>query len=255
MSPATTHFAAPRLRRLVHHAIRPGGTGGTGGMGGTTVPEAGGGRPRQTGHDGPERCDLCAETIDQAHRHLLDLHTGAMSCACRACSLLFDRQEAGGALPRTPSGRYSLRLLPRRRLRLDGCDIDEMLWAGLGIPVDLAFFTRSGSSGEVSAGYPSPLGTMRSTVDPHSWRELEASHPALSTMAEDVEALLVNQAGGAREHWLVPLDDCYRLVAVVRAHWKGLGGGPQVWEQVRSFFDELSTDFRTTTEEASWASP
>jgi Family of unknown function (DUF5947) len=60
-------------------------------------------------------------------------------------------------------------------------------------------------------------------------------------MADDVEALLVNRAGGARQHWIVPLDDCYRLVALVRTHWKGLGGGPEVWSHVERFFTELST--------------
>jgi hypothetical protein len=227
-------FAAPRLRRLAHHAAARTGTPG--------------GRRADDGH---ERCELCAETLDPKHRHLLDVRAGELSCACHACALLFDRKEAG---------RAHYRLLPRRRSRLADLTIDDMLWAGLGIPVDLAFFTRAEASGEVSVGYPSPLGTTRSTVDPDTWRELSASHPALSTMADDVEALLVDRTGDTREHWLVPLDDCYRLVAVVRAHWKGLGGGPDVWRHVGTFFSELSvgsdpeSGTRPSTEEASWTS-
>ncbi|WFB06360.1 DUF5947 family protein [Streptomyces sp. LX-29] len=219
-----------------------------------------------TGRDGRERCDLCAEPLPPDHRHLLDLSAAAVRCACRACALLFDRREAGGA---------SYRLLPRERRRLDGCAIDEVLWAGLGIPVDLAFFVRGGATGEVTAGYPSPLGTLRAAVHPDSWRELTRAHPALPGLADDVEALLVHRAGGAREHWLVPLDDCYRLVAVVRAHWKGLGGGPEVWRHVDTFFSELAGELpgepagepstgpatgpdpgpRPTPQEASWVSP
>ncbi|MET8678999.1 DUF5947 family protein [Streptomyces sp. NPDC004647] len=220
----TASFAASGLRRLAHHRPRPG-------------------TAAQRDGAAQERCDLCAETLVPEHRHLLDIRANEVACACRACSLLFDRREAGGA---------HYRLLSGRRQRLDGCDIDDAVWAGLGVPVDMAFFVRSEASGEVSVGYPSPLGVMRSTVDAESWRAVEASDPALSTLTDDVEALLVNRAGEAREHWLVPLDDCYRLVAVVRAHWKGLGGGPDVWQQVEAFFHELSTDFLPRTEEASW---
>jgi hypothetical protein len=63
--------------------------------------------------------------------------------------------------------------------------------------------------------------------------------PALGTLAPDVEALLVNTARGAQHHWLVPIDDCLRLVAVVRQTWKGLSGGNQVWPAVERFFAEL----------------
>jgi hypothetical protein len=58
-------------------------------------------------------------------------------------------------------------------------------------------------------------------------------------MAEDVEALLVNRARGARDAWLVPLSDCYRLVAVVRAHWKGISGGDDVTREIARFFASL----------------
>ncbi len=180
---------------------------------------------------GEERCDLCAEPLGAAHRHLLETTSRAVVCACRACEALFDVRTAG----------RHYRLLPRRRLRLTGCTLDDVLWAGLGIPVDLAFLVRESASGRTAAGYPSPLGVLRSEVDPEVWREVTACHPALEDLAEDVEALLVHRARGAREHWIVPLDDCYRLVALVRAHWKGLGGGPEVWEQVERFFTDLAT--------------
>ncbi|KUJ66545.1 hypothetical protein ACZ90_36010 [Streptomyces albus subsp. albus] len=209
------------------------------------------GWPDDHGAEGPpERCDLCAEPLPEAHRHLLDLNTEALCCACGACGLLFDRVEAGGG-----GGRAHYRLLPRRRLRLDDFALDEVRWAGLGVPVDLAFFTRAERTGEVTARYPSPLGVTRATVAPAAWQEVSRAHPALPTLADDVEALLVHRAGGAREHWLLPLDDCFRAVAVVRAHWKGLGGGPQVWQQLDTFFRALTASDRPpTTEEAQWAS-
>ncbi len=61
----------------------------------------------------------------------------------------------------------------------------------------------------------------------------------LASLEDDVEALLVHRARGAREQWLVPVDACYRLVAVVRTHWKGFGGGERVWSEIAAFFDEL----------------
>lgn len=214
-------FPTPRLRRLAHRSLRSGE------------------RAAPVARPGEERCDLCSEPLPDEHRHLLDVRAGAVSCACRACSLLFDRKEAGGA---------HYRLLPVRRLRLDGRGIDDALWACLGVPVGLAFFTRAEGSGEVTAGYPSPLGLLRSTVEPQRWREVEASGPDPASMADDVEALLVNRARGAREHWIVPLDDCYRLAAVVRAHWKGLGGGPEVWRHIENFFRHLAETEETTTD-------
>lgn len=73
---------------------------------------------------------------------------------------------------------------------------------------------------------------------------MEAANPVLRDMEPDVEALLVNQARGAREHWLVPVDDCYRLVAVVRTHWQGFSGGQQVWEEIGQFFKQLNAGSR-----------
>lgn len=221
-----------------------GHTGGTGGAGGAGRLRRVARQAARRGADEPERCELCAQPLPADHRHLLRPATGTVSCACRACALLFGH---GG----TAGGRGYL-ALPDTRRRLDGCSLDDALWAALGIPVNLAFFTRSGEAGPVTAAYPSPLGAVRFTVDPDSWREVVSSHPALPSLAADVQALLVNRARGAAEHWLVPLDDCYRLVALVRAHWKGLGGGPEVWQRIDDFFRQLTA---LTTEEASWASP
>ena len=59
----------------------------------------------------------------------------------------------------------------------------------------------------------------------------------LAQLEPDVEALLVNRARGAREHWLVPIDDCYGLVGLIRTRWRGLTGGKEVWEEIGRFFD------------------
>ena len=72
----------------------------------------------------------------------------------------------------------------------------------------------------------------------------------IDPMQADVEALLVNRARGDRRYWLVPIDDCYRLVGVIRTRWKGLSGGNEVWTEIDRFFDELDERSRPATREA-----
>jgi hypothetical protein len=64
----------------------------------------------------------------------------------------------------------------------------------------------------------------------------------LDSLQPGVEAFLVRGLirDGPGEQWLVPIDDCYRLVATVRQHWSGISGGSQVWTAVARFFDELA---------------
>jgi hypothetical protein len=180
--------------------------------------------------DAPERCDLCSEPVPAEHRHLADLSSRRLMCVCRACALLFDRDAAGG-------GHY--RLLPERRLRLDGFRLSEALWDRLRIPVGMAFFFREGESGRVTAFYPSPMGATESLLELDAWSEIEAQNPVLADMAPDVEALLVDRSGDEPGHWLVPLDDCYELVGLIRTRWRGLGGGAEVWRGIEEFFARL----------------
>jgi hypothetical protein len=66
----------------------------------------------------------------------------------------------------------------------------------------------------------------------------------LATLEDDVEALLVNRAVERREHFLVPIDDCYALAGVLRTHWKGFAGGAEVWREIDAFFDRLREQAR-----------
>jgi uncharacterized protein DUF5947 len=61
----------------------------------------------------------------------------------------------------------------------------------------------------------------------------------LQQIEPDVEALLIKRTSQAEQYWLVPIDTCYELVGVMRAHWKGLAGGQEVWEKIALFFDQL----------------
>jgi hypothetical protein len=179
----------------------------------------------------PERCDLCAAPVAPEHRHLLDLGARTVQCACRACATLFDHHEAGGR-------RY--RLIPRRLRRLAAMELSDGVWDALEVPVALAFFVRVTDLDRVVAYCPSPLGVITARVDPATWTRLVAANAALADLVADVEALLVNRMRDAREHWLAPIDVCYRLTAVVRARWKGLAGGRAVWSEIDHFFQDLA---------------
>lgn len=182
-----------------------------------------------------ERCELCSAPLEEAHRHLFDVRADELRCACQACSLLFDRREAGG-------GHY--RAVPRRRLRLSGLELDDLTWGGLEIPVDLAFFVVD-DSGAVTATYPNPLGLVRSSPDAGLWGEVVNANSVLAGMEPGVEALLVYRRSRGHQYWLVPVDVCYRLASVVRAHWEGFTGGDGVWREIDAFFEGLARGSRT----------
>lgn len=212
MSTTTDNLASPRLARL------------------TERPRSG---PRPP--DQPEHCELCGADIPDEHRHLADLDARVLRCVCRPCSLLFDRSGAGG-------GR--LRLVPQRRLRLDDFEFGEEAWERLSIPVDIAFFFRDSAQGRVVAFYPSPMGATESRLELGSWEAVERVNPVLASMTPDVEALLVNRAGQDRRYWLVPIEDPYRLVALIRMGWRGFTGGREVWAAIQRFFADLDARAR-----------
>jgi Family of unknown function (DUF5947) len=187
-------------------------------------------RPSQPREAPLEECELCGRPIPPDHRHVLDLEERNLVCTCRACAVLFDRRAAGG-------GHW--RLVPERRLRLDEFRMPDQLWDRLNIPVDMAFFFHNTSVGRVMAYYPSPMGPTESALALEAWSELEESNEVLRTLEPDVEALLVNRARGQRRHWLVPIEDCYALVAVIRTRWRGFSGGREVWEELDRFYAEL----------------
>lgn len=180
--------------------------------------------------DPEERCDLCGEGLPGQHRHLLDLMSREMLCACRACSILFDTAGAGS---------HARRLIPVRYRALDGFELTDAQWEGLRIPVNMAFFTYNTLAGRVLALYPSPMGPTESLLSLETWQELEARNPVLLEMEQDVEALLVNRLHGAREYFLLPIDECYRLVGIIRTHWRGLTGGQEVWQEIDRYMAGL----------------
>jgi hypothetical protein len=183
--------------------------------------------------DADEHCDVCGRPLEPRHRHIADLEQQRLLCACNACRILFDRTAAGGG---------HFRLIPERARALPGFVLDDAAWAALRIPVDMAFFFASTRAGRVVALYPGPMGATESLLELDAWADLVAANPVLRGLAPDTEALLVHRAGGARDHFIVPIDQAYRLVGTIRASWKGLGGGNAVWREIAAFFGQLSKE-------------
>jgi hypothetical protein len=177
-----------------------------------------------------ERCELCGAAIAPVHRHLLDLAKRELMCSCQACSVLFASAAAS-------AGHY--RLVPDRRLRIDDLELSDVAWAELRLPVEMAFFFRNSSEDRVQAFYPSPMGPTESLLGLEAWAGLERANPVLATLEPDVEALLVNRVRGARGHWIVPIDECYALVGLIRTRWRGFTGGADVWRELERFYEGL----------------
>jgi hypothetical protein len=113
------------------------------------------------------------------------------------------------------------------------------VWAQLQIPVEMAFFFRDSAAERMMAFYPSPMGATESRLELGAWEAIERANPVLQTLEPDVEALLVNRTHGRPGQWLLPIEDCYRLVAVIRTRWRGFSGGKEVWLEIDRFFDQL----------------
>jgi hypothetical protein len=173
-----------------------------------------------------EQCELCASALAAAHEHLFDARTGQLRCACGACALLLV----------TPGARWTR--VHHRVQRLHAVRITDEEWHALALPIELAFFVGDADGG-VTARYPSVAGTIESSLALPSWEALVAANPVLAGLQPHVEALLVRRAGGHRDHFIVSLDECYRLVGLIRLHWRGFGGGPEVWAAIDDFFAGL----------------
>src|SRR5262245_45504427 len=157
-----------------------------------------------------ERCALCDAELAAEHPHLVEVANRRLVCACEACAMLFSsRVEA----------RY--RRVPRRVQFLPDFRLSDLTWEGLQLPINLAFFLHSTPAGRIIALYPSPAGATEAPVSEEAWQALVADHPALRDLEPDVECLLVNRVGEARESYRVGIDECYKLVGLIRIHWRG----------------------------------
>jgi hypothetical protein len=179
-----------------------------------------------------ERCDLCSAPVRTVHQHLLDPASRALVCACEACAILFSTSTS------------KFRRVPRNVRLIRKFQAPDPLWEDLAIPINMAYFYHDSIAGRAKASYPSPAGAVESLLSMAAWTELVAMNPILATIEPDVECLLANRLGvtsgiSEAEYFLLPIDECYKLVGLIRTHWRGLSGGTEVWQEVAQFFGGL----------------
>ena len=179
-----------------------------------------------------ERCELCAADVAADHPHLIEPGSRKLVCTCNACAILFSGMG------------QKYKRVPQRVLALPDFHLSDGQWENLMVPINMVFFFRSTPDGRVVAFYPSPAGATESLLSLETWKDIEHANPVLKEMQSDVEALLVNRVGHSRgfaapEYYLLPIDLCYKLVGMIRANWRGLSGGTEVWQEIGGFFDGL----------------
>ena len=175
---------------------------------------------------------MCSRELASEHAHLLEPANRKLICACEACAILF-------------SGNQNLKFkrVPRDVRFLSDFRLTDAQWDSLMIPIEMAFLYYSTPHGKVVAYYPSPAGPTESLLSLNTWNDVIQENVILNELRTDVEALLVNRVGAGRgvqpEYYVVPIDECYKLVGLIRMHWRGLSGGTEVWREVGQFFAEL----------------
>jgi len=189
-----------------------------------------------------ERCELCSAEVVSDHPHLIEPGTRKLLCTCNACAILFSGM--GQSTSVCPGAFWPWR-------------ISSLRWP-VGKPygahqhgVLFSQHTRRESGRILSK----PAGATESLLPLETWKDIEDANSILLEMESDVEALLVNRVGHARgftapEYYVLPIDECYKLVGLIRANWHGLSGGTEVWQQIGGFFDGLKQRATVIKEEA-----
>lgn len=157
---------------------------------------------------------------------MLDVQERRILCACETCLV----RQAGEARYR-PTG--------KRLVALDGFQLSDEIWGRFGIPVGLAFFFHSGSAGHVIALYPSPVGATESALELGNWQSLEDANPVLRGLEPDAEALIVGRTMETPQYFIAPIDECYRLVGLIKSRWEGISGGSGAEAAIAEFFTSL----------------
>jgi hypothetical protein len=170
-----------------------------------------------------EKCEICGNSVADDHRHLLELNERRILCACEPCIAM-------------KAGLDSYCPVGTRILWLDDFQFSDELWAAFQLPVGLAFFLRSTGTNTVVALYPSPAGATECELHLESWQKLVELNPILNDLEADGEALVVNRMGGEHQHAIVPIDECYRLVGLIKSTWEGISGGDAISNAVPKFF-------------------
>lgn len=179
-----------------------------------------------------ERCEMCSESIGDAHQHVVNVAGRQLMCVCRACYLLFTDSNA--------DLRY--RAVPDRYLAFADFALDRRAWEALQIPVGVAFFFSNSGLGRTVGFYPGPAGATESELDLDAWNAIRDADSRVGLIAEDVEALLVrapDDENAQPQSYLVPIDACYEFVGRLRMLWRGFDGGQEARQFIDGFFAQI----------------
>jgi hypothetical protein len=201
-------------------------------------------RARRSASRPLEQCELCSTGLAPDHPHLVEITSRQILCACDACAMLFDGME-----------KSKYKRVSRRAQYLTDFEMTDGQWESLLIPINMAFFFRSSIESRVVALYPSPAGAVESLLPLEAWNGIADENLALRRLLPDVEALLVNRVGHAHgltqaEYYIAPIDECYKLVGLIRTNWRGLSGGADVWAEIGRFFSDLRSKANVVCGEA-----
>jgi hypothetical protein len=95
--------------------------------------------------------------VAPTHRHVVDLSSRAVRCACQSCAILF---------PRLAGGRF--RSIPDRVLTIDRT-VDAAVWSALGVPVYLSYLWFDSTLDRWVAHVPSPAGVVEVELKDGAW--------------------------------------------------------------------------------------
>ena len=171
-------------------------------------------------------CELCPTGIGEDHRHLLHLDERRIVCVCETCWSM-------------RSGDPEFRPPGVRTLWLEDFVMPHDVWTAFQIPIGLAFLLRSSVTGSVIALYPSPAGATESELELTAWDALVEANPILERLEPDAEALIVNRTTSEHQYAIVPTDQCYRMVGLIKSRWEGITGGKGVDAAIAEFFETV----------------
>ena len=106
---------------------------------------------------------MCGVPIADEHRHVVNVESRRLLCACVPCSLLFTRTAPDAATT-----------APSRTATAAAQSSTTQQWERLQVPVGMAFFFHNSALGRVVAQYPSPAGATESLLDLDAWDTIVA---------------------------------------------------------------------------------
>jgi hypothetical protein len=174
------------------------------------------------------RCERCRALWKSPHRHLLDLNGFQLLCACASCTAACLEDARG-----------SCRVVPAWVRKVLGWSPERSRWSELELP-GIAFFLRASRVDGWLAIYPSAIGALDGHLSVADLTSLLGNSVVLARVALDVEALLIDARSAEQtSSYIVPIDVCFDLSALVRQIWPGIDGGEAARRELDRFFAAL----------------